>query len=99
MPERSEKPDCYKCKHRGVVPGSAHICCKHPDSGLAGADPLLGLASIFASVGRCAPVQGEGKLKVKGNPHGIRKGWFQHPFIFDPTWLVECDGFEAKEGE
>lgn len=21
-------PDCYKCKWRGEVPGSAHSCCK-----------------------------------------------------------------------
>lgn len=31
--------------------------------------------------------------KVKGNPHGIRSGWFLWPLNFDPTWLEECDGF------
>lgn len=35
--------------------------------------------------------------KVKGNPHGIKNGWFRWPFNFDPTWLVECDGFKQKE--
>jgi hypothetical protein len=21
---------CYKCKHRGTVPGDRHSCCNHP---------------------------------------------------------------------
>lgn len=25
------KPDCYKCKYRGNLPGDAHSCCKHPN--------------------------------------------------------------------
>jgi hypothetical protein len=32
---------------------------------------------------------------VAGNAHGIRRGWFMHPWNFDPVWLVRCDGFEA----
>jgi len=35
-------------------------------------------------------------LKIKGHPLGIRGGWFLWPMNFDPTWLVNCDGFEAK---
>ncbi len=35
--------------------------------------------------------------KVKGHPVGIKGGWFHHPINFDPTWLLECDGFERKE--
>jgi len=31
--------------------------------------------------------------KVKGNPHGIRNGWFMWPLNFDPVWLDSCDGF------
>lgn len=31
--------------------------------------------------------------KVKGHPHGIRKGWFMWPVNFDPGWLESCDGF------
>ena len=30
---------------------------------------------------------------VTGDAHGIRKGWFMHPFNFDPVWLTSCDGF------
>lgn len=32
-------------------------------------------------------------FKVKGNPTGIRRGWFNWPFNFDPVWLEECEGF------
>jgi len=31
--------------------------------------------------------------KIRGNEHGIRKGWFFWPLNFDPTWLISCDGF------
>ena len=30
---------------------------------------------------------------VTGNKHGIKNGWFQWPFNFDPIWLESCDGF------
>ena len=33
------------------------------------------------------------QAKVKGNPHGIKNGWFMWPFNFDPIWLELCDGF------
>jgi hypothetical protein len=60
-------PDCYKCKHRREVPGSAHSACNHPSPE---------------------------KMKVEGNPTGIRRGWFMWPYNYDPCWLVACDGFE-----
>lgn len=31
-----------------------------------------------------------------GEEHGIKHGWFLHPFNFDPIWLRYCDGFEKK---
>lgn len=31
---------------------------------------------------------------VIGDEHGIKNGWFLHPFNFDPVWLRYCDGFE-----
>lgn len=34
--------------------------------------------------------------KVTGHAHGIKKGWFQWPYNFDPTWLLTCDGFAPK---
>lgn len=31
---------------------------------------------------------------VIGDEHGVKNGWFFHPFNFDPVWLRYCDGFE-----
>lgn len=34
---------------------------------------------------------------MTGNPHGIRKGWFVYPFIYDPVWKTKlCDNYESK---
>lgn len=60
---------CYKCVHRGTIPGDAHTQCRHPQAR---------------------------DLEVEGNPHGIKSGWFLHPFNFDPVWLLKCNGFMAK---
>jgi len=37
------------------------------------------------------------ELEIKGNPHGIKMGWFMWPANFDPIWLENCNGFEAKQ--
>lgn len=98
--DKAEKPNCYKCKHRGTVPGTAHICCEHPDSGLDKAGSFSQMMATFASVGRVAPVrikEGAKNLGIVGNLHGIRHHWFNWPFNFDPVWLEACNGFELKE--
>lgn len=93
-----DKPNCYDCKHRRGLPGDAHSRCAHPVVGES-EDPFAEMMAIFASVGRVAPTQDKraAQLNVTGNPMGIRRGWFNWPFNFDPTWLVSCDGFEAKQ--
>lgn len=89
-------PNCYECKWRREVPGSAHSRCTHPSIGPI--NPMQELMSIFASVGRVPPVVGNTKeLAIKGNPRGIAGGWFNWPVNFDPIWLEHCNGFEAKE--
>ncbi|MHA1291112.1 MAG: hypothetical protein ACTSQJ_00420 [Promethearchaeota archaeon] len=106
MKDKKNRPDCYKCKYKGNLPGSAHICCKHPVFKPILDDPIGQLFSAFASVRIFPPVLAIGKIGeigekagivVKGDPHGIRNGWFNHPFNFDPVWLLECTGFEKKE--
>lgn len=91
------KPNCYECKYRGGVSGSAHSCCQHPANGGVMEDSFFGAMAILASVGRADPVQADTGLNVKGNPHGIKNGWFNWPFNFDPVWLESCDGFTGKE--
>jgi hypothetical protein len=36
-------------------------------------------------------------IGVKGDPWGIAHGWFNWPWNFDPTWLLNCDGYEREE--
>ena len=91
-----DRPNCYECKHRGTLPGNAHSRCRHPSNGKS-EDPLLEMLGIFASVGRTPPMQMETGLNVKGNPQGVRNGWFNWPWNFDPVWLESCDGWEARD--
>ena len=92
-----EKPNCYRCKHQGGVAGSVHSSCTHPKAG--GKDTAGNLFATLASVGRGGPVidtTGAKALDIRANAHGVRSGWFNWPYNFDPTWLESCDGFEDK---
>ena len=89
------KPNCYECIHRREVAGSAHSSCHHPSNGEMN-HPLAEMMSIMAGskAGNIGTATQPRTLNVKGNQHGIKNGWFNYPFNFDPTWLEECDGFE-----
>ena len=85
------KPNCYECKYRGSIPGDAHSRCNHPK--VEQNDNVFGaLAEMFSGKNNDAAKA----LGIKGNPSGIRRGWFKWPAEFDPTWLVSCSGFEQK---
>lgn len=91
------KPGCYECKYRGEVPGDAHSCCRHPQSGLEG-NPLVAMFALMASA-RKQPIpfiEHAAKLGIKANANGIQRGWFNWPFNFDPVWLEACEGFTQK---
>ena len=93
----ADKPNCYQCKHRRDLPGDCHSSCAHPGIADQANNPLGRMMALLAGVSRATPIQGTSNtLHVTGNPHGIRHGWFNHPWNFDPLWLEECDGFEAK---
>ncbi len=93
-PERCTpvKADCYKCRHRGTIPGDCHSRCNHPevhqDTNMFGAlfDMIAGKNDGAAA-----------KLEIIGDPHGIRNAWFMWPANFDPVWLRNCNGYEEKE--
>lgn len=94
---KKKRPDCYECKHRGGVLGSAHSSCHHPKIKDITADPMGQLLATFASVGKSGPIiAGEEQLGIRGTLHGIKKGWFNWPFNYDPVWLETCDGFTKK---
>lgn len=96
--KKQTKPNCYDCKFRREVAGSAHSSCAHPVVGADCSDPFANMMATLASVGRVNPVisQKAEKLNVRGNATGIRRGWFNWPWDFDPVWLEHCDGFEQK---
>lgn len=75
--DKMDKPNCYKCKYRGNLPGDCHSVCEHP-----------AIKDQFISVIIPPP-----ELNIKGNRHGIDHGWFWWPINFDPIWLERCDGF------
>lgn len=93
----TDKPNCYDCKFIKPIPGHCHKSCDHPCYQAVMDDPISGLLTHLAP--RVGPIalDGEGMIKVVGHPTGIKNGWFSHPFNFDPTWLISCDGFEARE--
>lgn len=92
------KVDCYKCKYREDMPGSAHSSCKHPSLSRATDNAFLEMMAIFAGVGRAPPiVVNSPDLNIRGNPYGIKNGWFNFPFNYDPTWLENCDGFTETD--
>ena len=92
------KPNCHKCKYKRNNPGDTHIRCEHPSNRNVLDKPILNVLSILAGVGRVQPTPLlPSELNIKGNPYGIKQGWFNYPFNFDPTWLENCDGYEPRE--
>ena len=92
----ADKPNCYQCIYRGEVPGDAHSCCNHPIARKTPSGELLALLK-----GHMASIMGSGAdaLGIKANAHGVRRGWFNWPYNFDPTWLQHCDGFTPREAK
>ena len=38
--------------------------------------------------------------EMKGDKHGIKKGWFFYPQLFDPVWKKKrCQNFEQRDNE
>lgn len=90
------KPNCYECKHRRDLPGDRHSSCAHPSAPQSDIGALFG---ILLSARKVPMAQEPSEMKVTGNPHGIRSGWFNWPYNFDPVWLESCTGFEAAKKE
>jgi len=92
------KPNCYECEYRGTLPGDCHSKCLHPKVKEVVEDPLATLMSMMRGPLPIPPSVGA-QLNIKGNSHGIQKGWFNWPVNFDPVWLESCDGFTEKAGQ
>lgn len=86
---------CYDCVHRRELRGSAHSACHHPATAAVHADPT---AQMVGVIGRRSgvtllPSTAAHELRIEGAVHGIVNGWFIWPVNFDPTWLLNCEGF------
>ncbi len=92
MPE-SKRNLCLSCKYRGNVIGSSHSRCKHPSVAKTARGELLAMLAGSAFV----ELESARELDIQANPHGVRKGWFNWPYEFDPIWLENCNGFEQSE--
>lgn len=103
--EENKGKNCYGCKHRGQVPGSAHSSCSHPVISSIQAkagffDALLWFSMVGTNtnpVGITLNVKDDNGDEIDSslpimewNEVGIRNGYVQYPYNFDPTWLVYC---------
>lgn len=92
--------NCYSCKFRGTVPGSAHSCCNiikesASDKSEAGfLEFMLSTGAYEMSV--TDRVTGESRPSVKLNEHGVKSGWAAWPIDFDPVWVEDCVFFQEK---
>jgi hypothetical protein len=94
-------PTCktQKCKYQASIPGDCHITCKHP---IVENNSTALFSDIFRILGnrggpRCALDSISKQMGIFGNKTGIKNGWFNWPFNFDPIWLERCAKFEAVE--
>jgi hypothetical protein len=85
--------DCYNCKFRGTVAGSAHSSCNVIRS--SGDEKSRELELLLAA-GSVRLTDGEDNPMVKLNPHGIKNGWAMWPLDFDPVWVDDCKFFNQK---
>jgi hypothetical protein len=91
--------ECYKCKFRGTVSGSAHSSCNFIREANPEDANVLMLESLLAS----HQVKMTGKIEeqeidlVEMNPHGIKNGWCHWPLNFDPVWIDKCAFYQEKE--
>jgi len=85
-----------ECKHQRDITYDCHISCEHPK--IQEILPIPNTFKVLASLGNrmTFPIPDEVSkaLGVVGTEAGIREGWFNWPFNFDPLWLESCNGFE-----
>ena len=82
----SNKPNCYTCKYRRLIPGDRHSRCGYPGT-------ATNVLDLYSSENKLT----KRKLGIKAEPEGVRGGWFVWPVNYDPVWLVNCNGFTPQE--
>ena len=47
--------------------------------------------------GNCHIACVEPDARMTGSSHGIKKGWFVYPILFDPVWKTRlCENYESQ---
>jgi hypothetical protein len=88
------KNNCYTCRFREPVVGSAHSACNACEQ----SDVLTKKIPKFLYYLGFAT--GQAKAPFEFSQHGFNNGWFNYPVNFDPTWIKsECLFFEPKNIE
>jgi hypothetical protein len=86
----NKKPNCYGCKFRGTVPGSAHSRCNLISSTVSDETKKFELEIMLATHQIQLTNGNTGEPLVSMNEMGIRGGWASWPLDFDPVWLEVC---------
>ena len=97
-----QKPNCYNCKFRTTVPGSAHSCCtviRETAKELGMEDSRAVSLETLISLGHAEVKSQSDQSAVKLNPHGVKNGWAAWPLDYDPIWVESCEFESAKKGE
>ena len=97
-----KKPNCYECKFRTTIPGSAHSCCtviKETAKELGMEESKAVSLEALISLGSAGIKSQSDQPAVKLNPHGVNNGWAAWPLDFDPTWVESCEFESPKKSE
>lgn len=78
---------CHSCVYGRELDRTSHLKCTHPGTVREAPHFVAGVAGSDAATNLPGP------LEIKGNEHGIKKGWFAWPTNFDPVWLEHCRGY------
>jgi hypothetical protein len=84
--------NCYNCKFRGGVVGSAHSSCKVISETKVENSLLM---EVLLSTHQIR-LTSDGKDIVNLDPHGIKNGWANWPMDFDPVWVTDCKFYVEK---
>jgi hypothetical protein len=90
--KKGQNMNCHQCKHRGDIPGDAHISCDHPFA----MEPINRvLTPLLLLTGHVPPLMK--RMNVSVDQYGVGAGWATWPINFDPTWVESCDHVESAE--
>jgi hypothetical protein len=92
--------NCYECKFKGSVPGSAHSSCNFLKE-IVGDKQGASLIELLLSAGTIKLTATDKKTGVEKpmvslSEHGVKNGWANWPFDFDPIWVEECLLYNEK---